>query len=50
MFVPFAAHLEAWLRNETFRPITPHRYGVNCPKGHYLGGFHRLFDRYTNKS
>lgn len=24
MFVPFAAHLEAWLRNETFRPDHPH--------------------------
>lgn len=24
MFVPFAAHLEAWLRQETFRPDHPH--------------------------
>lgn len=24
MFVPFAAHLEAWLREETFRPDHPH--------------------------
>jgi len=24
MFVPFAAHLEAWLRGETFRPDHPH--------------------------
>lgn len=24
MFVPFAAHLEAWLRSETFRPDHPH--------------------------
>ena len=24
MFVPFAAHLEAWLRAETFRPDHPH--------------------------
>ncbi|MBY3027089.1 hypothetical protein [Rhizobium leguminosarum] len=24
MFVPFAAHFEAWLRNETFRPDHPH--------------------------
>jgi hypothetical protein len=24
MFVPFAAHLEAWLRDETFRPDHPH--------------------------
>jgi hypothetical protein len=24
MFVPFAAHLEAWLRVETFRPDHPH--------------------------
>jgi hypothetical protein len=24
MFVPFAAHLEAWLRNGTFRPDHPH--------------------------
>lgn len=24
MFVPFAAHLEAWLRNETFRPDHAH--------------------------
>jgi hypothetical protein len=36
------------------RDISPRsparRYGVNCPKGHYLGGFPRLFDRYTAKS
>ncbi len=24
MFVPFAAHLEAWLRQQTFRPDHPH--------------------------
>ena len=24
MFVPFAAHLEAWIRGETFRPDHPH--------------------------
>ena len=24
MFVPFAAHLEAWIRSETFRPDHPH--------------------------
>ena len=24
MFVPFAAHFEAWLRQETFRPDHPH--------------------------
>ena len=24
MFVPFAAHLEAWMRGETFRPDHPH--------------------------
>jgi hypothetical protein len=24
MFVPFAAHFEAWLRNETFRADHPH--------------------------
>ena len=45
-----SVHLEAWLRNETFRPDHPLSHGIDCPEGRYLGGFLRLFDRYTEKS
>jgi hypothetical protein len=50
MFVPFVAHVEAWLRNETSHPDPPYRHGIDCPEGRYLGGFLPLFDRYTEKS
>ena len=50
MFVPFAAHLEAWLRNETFRPDHPHTDTSSIILRRYLGGMSCMSSRYLENS
>jgi hypothetical protein len=50
MFVPFAADLEVWLRNETLRPDHPHTDTASIALKGLIWAVSFLFDRYSDKS